>query len=172
MEQQEGVIYEKKGRIAYITIDRPQVRNAVDQPTRDQLVAAFMDFKEDPNLWVAIITGSGDTAFCAGADIRYWRDHTEEREELERHRELYDRTKSASVGWLPPSQIWKPIIAAVNGYCLGGGLEIALGCDIIIAAETATFGQPEATHGWPPGAGLYRLPRKIPRNLAMEILLT
>jgi enoyl-CoA hydratase/carnithine racemase len=145
----------------------------VDQPTRDKLVAAFMDFNEDPDAWVAILTGSGNTAFCAGADIKYWRNHADEREKLERQRDLYDRTtKSASLGWLPPSQIWKPIIAAVNGYCLGGGLELALGCDIIIAADTASFGQPEVTHGWPPGSGLFRLPRKIPRNLAMEILLT
>jgi enoyl-CoA hydratase/carnithine racemase len=172
MEKQNGVIYEKKGRLAYITIDRPHVRNAVDHPTREKLVAAFMAFKEDSDAWVAILTGSGDKAFCAGADIKYWRDHTEERENLERRRELYDRMKSASLGWLPPSQIWKPIIAAVNGYCLGGGLEIALGCDIIIAAETASFGQPEVTHGWPPGPGLFRLPRKVPRNLAMEMLLT
>lgn len=170
--EQKKLLYEKDGKIAYLIINRPQVRNAVDQATLDELVAAFMDFKDDPEVLVAIITGSGDSSFCAGADIKYWRDHPEEREKLQRRRELYDRTRSASISALPPSQIWKPIIAAVNGFCLGGGLELALGCDIIIASENASFGLPEVTHGWPPGSGVYRLPRKIPQNIAMEMLLT
>jgi enoyl-CoA hydratase/carnithine racemase len=172
MEQPDTILYELKGRIAHITINRPHVRNAIDLATREALLAAFRTFNSDPDAWAAILTGAGDVAFCAGADIKYWREHPEEREQLERSRDLYDRSRTASIGWLPPMQTWKPVIAAVNGYCLGGGLEIALGCDIIVASETASFGQPEVTHGWPPGAGLYRLPRKVPRNIAMEMLLT
>jgi len=153
------VDYEKEGRIAIFTINRPEALNAINSQIDQELDKAMQDFRDDPDLWVGIITGAGDRAFSAGFDIKGFRPGpTEARPGGERVR---------------ADQIWKPFIAAINGYALGGGLELAMTCDIRIAAEHAQMGQPEVTIGFMPGlGGTQRLPRFVPRAIAAEILLT
>jgi len=154
-----AVDYEKEGRIAIMTINRPEALNALNMDVRRELNEAMIDFRDDPELWVAIITGAGDRAFSAGADIKEFRPGAIE--------------EPKGVEIVSPDQIWKPFIAAINGYALGGGLELAMTCDIRIAAEHARLGQPEINIGFMPGAGgTQRLPRFVPRAMAAEILLT
>jgi enoyl-CoA hydratase/carnithine racemase len=162
----QNIAYETKGRVAYVTINRPDRRNAIDPATSSELRDAFEAFKEDDDAWVAILTGSGDQAFSAGAD-------------------LVAMSQAFAGGdggprWDVPFggitrgfECWKPLIAAINGYCLAGGLELALACDIRIAAEHATFGLPEPKRAIIPGAGgTQRLPRAVPLAFAMELLMT
>ncbi len=151
--------YEKEGKIVVITLDRPEALNAMDPETCVAFSNAFINFRDDPDAWVAIITGAGDRAFCVGVDLK----------------KLMPVLANKSFQ-MPPAifrglDIWKPVIAAINGAALGGGLEIAMACDIRIAAENATFGQPEARWGVLAGwGGTQRLPRLIPRAKAAEIL--
>ena len=155
--------YKKEGKIAIFTIDRPRAFNAIDKETWQGLQDAMIDFRDDDSLWVGIVTGSGNKAFCAGADIT---------ETLPFMRETGHSTwtwPSTSMGGL---DLWKPLIAAINGVALGGGLEIALACDIRIAAENARLGTPEVTLGLIPGwGGTQRLPRMIPWCKAAELVL-
>ena len=155
--------YKKEGRIAIFTINRPEARNAMNMEALQELHDVMVDFRDDPELWVGIITGAGDKAFCGGADIKdalpFMKEH-------------------GSSPWAFPDtpmrglELWKPLIAAINGNALGGGLEIALACDIRIAAENARLGSPEVTLGIIPGWGAtQRLPRVIPWAKAAEILL-
>jgi enoyl-CoA hydratase/carnithine racemase len=154
-----AVDYKKEGRIAIFTINRPEVLNAINAEVSQELNKAMIDFRDDPDLWIGIITGAGDRAFSAGADIRGFRPGPREAEEAT------ERVRA--------DQIWKPFIAAIHGYCLGGGLELALTCDLRIAAEDARFGLPEIKVGViPGGGGMSRLPRFVPRAKAAEILLT
>ena len=148
---------QKEGKIIIITINRPEARNALNSEVRQGLNQAYADLRDDPNLWVAILTGAGDKAFSAGADIKEFR----------------PGPSTATAGEvLHPDQIWKPFIAAINGYALGGGLELAMQCDIRLAAEHARLGQPEINIGFMPGAGgTQRLPRFVPRAMAAQILL-
>jgi len=158
-----AVEYVKEGRIAYITINRPEAMNSLSVEVRDGLQEAYKDFQGNNDLWVAIMTGAGDRAFSAGADIKGFRPATGE------------EAAAAKVAEIPlrPDTIWKPFIAAIHGYCLGGGCELAMTCDIRIAAENAQFGQPEVNIGFMPGGGgTIRMPRFIPRAIAAEILLT
>jgi len=151
-----AVKYEKEGRIAIITLNRPEALNALNAEVRRGLNEAFTDFRDNNDLWVAIVTGAGDRAFSAGADIKEFRPGPTEAREA-----------------VSPDRIWKPFIAAINGFALGGGLELAMQCDIRIAAEHARLGQPEINIGFMPGAGgTQRLPRFVPRAVAAEILLT
>lgn len=156
-----AVIYEKKDHIAIITLNRPEALNALNADLHRELHEAMVDFRDNDDLWVAILTGTGDRAFSAGADIKGFQPGTGE----VRRR-----------GDEPPVRadtIWKPVIAAIHGYCLGGGLELALTCDIRIAADNAQLGQPEVNIGFMAGGGgTQRLPRFIPRAVAAEILLT
>jgi len=152
-----AVDYQKEGRIAIFTINRPEALNAINADVSLELNKAMIDFRDDPEVWVGIITGTGDKAFSAGADIKGFRPGPMEVVAMERVR---------------ADQIWKPFIAAINGYALGGGLELALTCDLRIAAEHARFGTPEINVGViPAGGGIDRLPRFIPRAKAAEILL-
>jgi enoyl-CoA hydratase/carnithine racemase len=171
----QDLLYEKKGRIAYITLNRPAVLNAVSPVTQDELIAAIEDFADDPEVWVAVLSGAGDRAFSAGADIKWRFEHPDENERREQVRQKRRRRTywhlDAMYGGDLPLQVWKPIIAAVHGYALGGGFEIAMNCDIVIAAENAIFGLPEVTRGWTPAAANFLLPRHIPRKIAMEMLL-
>src|SRR4030043_467492 len=158
-----ALLYEKKGKIAYITINRPQALNALNPETYQELSQALLDFRDDDERWVVIITGAGEKAFCAGADLK----------------EMLPILEGVRNEWwrLPPTimrglELWKPVIAAINGYALGGGLELALACDFRIAAENAVFGTPEVTLGIIPGwGGTQRLPRAIPKAKAAELLL-
>lgn len=160
-----NIIYEKKGRIAYVTLNRPQRMNAVDPATSRELLEAFSDFRDDDELWVSILTGAGEKAFSAGADLVAMAQAFAGGEA---------RFFDVPFGGITRDfETWKPMIAAINGYCLAGGLELALCCDVRVAAEHATFGLPEPTRAIMPGAGgTQRLPRAIPLTFAMEILLT
>ena len=160
----EFIKYEKRGKIAYVTINRPERLNAIHQPANVEIHHAFSDFRDDPELWVAILTGTGDRAFSAGNDLKYTAEQGRYREPA---------GDSAAFGGIATGfTCWKPIIAAVNGYALGGGLELALACDIIIAADHAQVGLPEARVGLVASTGVHRLPRQIPLKLAMGMMLT
>jgi len=160
------LIYEKKGRIAYVTINRPEVMNALHPPAHLEFWDVWSDFRDDPEVWVAIITGAGEKAFSAGNDLKYQAAGSGQNAR-------YQIPPGGFAGITNHFDCPKPIIAAVNGFALGGGFEIALACDIIIAAEHARFGLPEPTVGLNAGAGgIHRLPRQIPLKLAMGMLLT
>jgi dehydration protein DpgD len=158
------VKYEKRGHIAYITMNRPEVLNALHPPCHPEMDRVWDDFAGDKDLWVAILTGAGDRAFSAGNDLKYTAEHPGEK--------LID-SKGGFAGITARYDLVKPIIAAVNGFALGGGLEIALACDIIVAAEHARLGLPEPRVGLIAGAaGVHRLPRHIPLKIAMGMMLT
>lgn len=164
------IIYEKKDKIAIITINRPEAMNAIDPETSEELGKAWTDFRDDPNLWVAILTGAGEKAFSAGADLKKMIPFLGKLSPFER-KEREDKFPGFG-GITRNLNIWKPIIAAINGFCLAGGLEMAISCDLRIAAEHATFGLLEVSRGIIPGAGgTQRLPRMIPITKAMEIIL-
>ena len=161
--------YEPDGdpRVVRITIDRPEALNALDPAHNDALAAAFARFRDDPAAWVAIVTGGGERAFSAGADLKAL---IPARAESVRAGEGIGTTFA---GITRGFTCWKPLIAAINGYAVGGGLELALCCDLRVAAEHARFGLPEVKWGIIPGAGgTQRLPRAIGLGRAMELLLT
>jgi enoyl-CoA hydratase/carnithine racemase len=164
----QKILYRKEGRIAYITINRPERLNAIDAYTSGEMLEAFTDFKEDDDLWVAILTGAGDRAFSTGNDL------VATAQRSTGQPENAPPPRPAAFGGITRNfECYKPIIAAINGYCLAGGMEIALACDIRIASETAQFGLPEPTRAIIPGAGgTQRLPRMIPMAFAMKVLLT
>jgi enoyl-CoA hydratase/carnithine racemase len=158
---------ETDGRLMIVTINRPEVYNACHPMANEELVAAFDEFATNPDLWVAIITGAGDKAFCAGNDLKY-------------HAEIQAKTGKRPVhplkgfgGLTNRHDLDKPIIAAVNGIAMGGGFEIALACDIIVASDQAKFALPEPRVGLAAGAGgMQRLSRMIPLKKAMGMMLT
>lgn len=165
------VLYEKRDQIALITLNRPEVLNAINFEMGRELVEVWQDFRDDDELRVAVITGAGERAFSAGADFQSlgkWFDETPYR--------LYEKTDAQPdpLGGLHRNlDLWKPKIAAINGYCLGGGLELALACDIRIASDTAQLGIPDVARGMMPGGGgTQRLPRVIPLGLALELILS
>ena len=153
---------ERDGRTLIVTIDRPDRMNALHPPANAELAAVFDDFAADPELWVAILTGAGPRAFCAGNDLRW---------QAEGHAVTVPATGFA--GLTSRWDLDKPVIAAVNGVAMGGGFEIALACDIILAADTAIFALPEPRVGLAALAGgLHRLPRTIGVKRAMAMILT
>ncbi len=161
------VLYEQQDRIVTITINRPEAMNAIDPETHEALIAAWTRFRDDDSAWVAILTGAGDQAFSAGADLKKFVPA-----------EFAGRVDAAhntfGLGGITRGlEIWKPMIAAINGFCLAGGLEQALACDLRIAAPHARFGLAEVRWAIMPGAGgTQRLPRAIPLAKAMEMILT
>lgn len=166
-----AVTVETREKIAILTISRPLAMNALDEETVASLNKAWIDFRDNPELWVAIITGAGGKAFCSGADIKYLAKYYRTATAIQRKAKA--ETEPGLGGITRHLQIWKPMIAAINGHCLAGGLEIALACDIRIAAENATFGLPEVSRGIIPGAGgTQRLPRLIPLGKSLEMILT
>jgi enoyl-CoA hydratase/carnithine racemase len=155
--------YTKEDKIAIFTINRPEAMNSLNPELLAEFHKAMVDFRDDPDAWVGIITGAGTRAFCAGADIE---------------KTLPSLKKPTSTPWLAPAvhmrgfDLWKPLIAAMNGMALGGGMEVALACDIRILSEKARVGFPEVTLGLLPGwGGTQRLPRMVPWCKAAEILL-
>ncbi|MBI4296881.1 MAG: enoyl-CoA hydratase/isomerase family protein [Chloroflexi bacterium] len=159
-----AIDFRKEGHVAYFTINRPEALNSMNLEGTKQLTEAMIAFRDDSELWAGIITGAGEKAFCSGADIRdvlpFMKEHRQE-------------------PWaFPPTimrglELWKPLIAAINGYALGGGLELAMACDIRIASENARLGTPEVALGLIPGwGGTQRLPRAVPWCKAAELLLT
>lgn len=156
--------YQKEGKVAIFTLNRPEAYNAIDPESNEALSKAILDFKNDDSLWVGIITGAGTKAFCAGADVKQMLPLLKE---MAGHHEAEPPTLMRGI------EMWKPLVAAINGVALGGGLEMCLACDIRVAAENATFALPEVTLGLIPGwGGTQRLPRVIPSALAAEMLLT
>src|ERR1700759_3186617 len=159
----DAVLYDLDGHVATITYNRPEAMNAVNRQVRDDLNAAFARFRDEEEAWVAIVTGAG-RAFCAGADVKdgegatgtfagtFWEKPT---------------LNSFESGW----EIYKPVIAAVNGHCLGYGLTLVSWCDFVLVSERATFGFPEVKLGVPAIVGAIRLPQRINWQDAMERLL-
>lgn len=161
----ETLLYEKRDRIGYVTLNRPERLNALNFQMRDDISAVCREIAADPAVWVVIWTGSGDRAFCAGADIREGEFGLSQIEA--RNRRINNQFHAAI------QNLERPVIAAINGYALGGGLEVALACDIRIASERAEVGLPEVTLGRIPGAGgTQRLPRLVGPGLALEMILT
>src|SRR5438270_12673559 len=160
----DTVLYELDGHVATITYNRPDALNAINGELRQDLNAAFTRLRDEEDAWVAIVTGAG-RAFCTGTDMRdgagstgvfagtFWEKPT---------------TNSFESGW----EIFKPVIAAVNGYCLGYGLTLVTWCDFVIASEAAEFGYPEVRIGVPTIVGAIRLPQRLLWQDAMELLLT
>ena len=161
----ENVLYEKKDGIAYVTLNRPKVLNALNQRTWQDLRAAFDDARDDATVRGVILTGAGDKAFIAGADIS----------EIA-HITAVDAEQSSRYGQdvlTLIENLGKPVIAAVNGFALGGGCETAMACTIRVASEHARFGQPEVSLGIiPGGGGTQRLPRLVGRGRALQIILS
>lgn len=156
------VEYNKEGRIAIITINRPEVLNALSPEALIELTNVLISFRDDPQLWVGIITGAGEKAFCTGMDLKTVQPDVQGSSSA--------RPEGTLVRGL---ELWKPLIAAINGYAFGGGLEIALACDMRIASENALFGFTEVTLGLIPGwGGTQRLARLIPFGKATELILT
>ena len=157
-----ALLYEKEDHIVIMTLNRPEALNAYDPEQTREFSEALIKFRDDPDSWVAIITGAGDKAFSAGADLK----------------KLVPESQAKGTITTFPNimrglTIFKPMIAAVNGMALGGGLETALACDIRIAAENAVFGTPEVRWGLIPGwGGTQRLPRMVARAKAAELLFT
>lgn len=159
----ETIRVETRGRVGLITLDRPRQLNALNDQLMNELGAALLAFDGDDGIGCMVITGS-DKAFAAGADIGAMKDWT--------YMDVY-RSEYITRNWETLRRIRKPVIAAVAGYALGGGCELAMMCDIVIAAETAKFGQPEIRLGVIPGAGgTQRLPRAVGKAKAMDLVLS
>jgi len=164
------VLYEKRERIAYVTLNRPEARNAIDPETHELLWRTWEDFRDDDSLDVAIVTGAGD-AFCAGADLKTFIPPWIESATARKVRD----NVATGLGGLTRGlhRTYKPVIAAVNGWALAGGLETALACDIRIASERAMFGSFEARRGYHHGdGGIVRLVNICGAGVALEMLLT
>ena len=160
----ETILVDRRDRVAIITINRPEKRNALNIQTRAEGAAILDELRNDDSIRVVIFTGAGDKAFIAGADIAEFAG----RSALQQRAIMMERGLFNAIDTFP-----KPVIAMVNGYCLGGGCELALACDIRIASDTASFGQPEINLGIiPGGGGTQRLPRLVGEGKAMEMILT
>jgi enoyl-CoA hydratase/carnithine racemase len=164
------LLYEKRDRIAYVTINRPEARNAIDPDVHELMIETFAEFAEDDTVDVAILTGAGD-AFCAGADLKTYIPPKIEGATPADLRETAELGLNGITRGM--HRIYKPIIAAVNGWALAGGLETALACDIRIASERAKFGSFEARRGYHHGdGGIVRLVNTCGVGVAMQMLLT
>lgn len=163
MSEREFVKTEKDGRLLLVTINRAEVMNSVHPPANSEMEEVFNEFAADPELWVAIVTGAGEKAFCAGRDlVKSSQDQAND----------WSRRRNEGRDHLAPEGIWKPIIAAINGHCLAAGLALALGCDIRLASPNATFGTMAAKRGIVAGGGqTQRLARYIPFGKAMEMIM-
>lgn len=165
-----NVLYEKHNRVVTITINRPEAHNALDPATSDALTDAWFTFRDDEAAWVAILTGAGEEAFCAGADLNKMPSFFQMSPIGRRNQRERDFGLGGITRHLP---LWKPTIAAINGHCYGGGLELALACDLRVAAQRAHMGLLECKWGIIPGqGGTQRLPRLVPPNIALEMIFT
>ena len=161
----ENILLEKKNAIAYVTVNRPKVLNALTMATMEELRAAFTDIKSDNAVRVAILTGAGEKAFIAGADIGELAKHdtVSGKEYTHRGQSVLDLIEN----------LGKPVIACLNGFTLGGGCEIAMACTMRLASDNAKLGQPEVKLGIIPGyGGTQRLPRLVGKGIAMQLVLT
>jgi enoyl-CoA hydratase/carnithine racemase len=161
----ENILFEKKNSIAYVTINRPKVLNALNMATMEELRAAFHDIKNDSGVRVVIMTGAGEKAFIAGADIGELAKHDPVSAKAYTHRGQSVLNLIENLG--------KPVIACINGFALGGGCEIAMACTMRLASENAKLGQPEVKLGIMPGyGGTQRLPRLVGKGIAMQLVLS
>lgn len=161
----ENILFEKKNAIGYVTVNRPKALNALNMTTMEELRTAFTDIKNDSTLRAAILTGAGEKAFIAGADINELaqQDAVAGKEFAHRGQSVLDLIEN----------LGKPVIACINGFALGGGCEIALACTMRLASENAKLGQPEVKLGILPGyGGSQRLPRLVGKGIAMQLVLT
>jgi enoyl-CoA hydratase len=161
----QNIRFEKKNQIAYVTIDRPKVLNALNMATMQELKQAFAAIKDDADVRVAILTGSGEKAFVAGADIGELSQHTpvSAKEYTHKGQAIIDAIEN----------LGKPVIACINGFALGGGCELAMACTMRLASDNAKLGQPEVKLGLLPGyGGTQRLPRLVGKGIAMQLVLT
>ena len=161
----ENLLLAREGAVAIVTINRPQVLNALNSQTLDELRRAALELTHDASVRAVILTGAGEKAFAAGADIRELADQTAVagREHARRGQHVFDVIE----------HMGKPVIAAINGFALGGGCELAMACTLRVAAETARLGQPEINLGLLPGfAGTQRLSRLVGKGVALDLLLT
>jgi E-phenylitaconyl-CoA hydratase len=160
------VDFRKEDGIAFITLNRPEALNAMNVAMWENLSQVWSEFRLDPDVRVAVVNGAGEKAFCTGLDLKDFVRYGDPRV-----RDFWNSDDPADLG--RGARIWKPMIAAVHGFCLAGGFEIALACDIRIAADNAIFGFPEIQRGFFPGTGgTVRLPRIIPQGIAFEMLYT
>jgi enoyl-CoA hydratase/carnithine racemase len=160
-----ALLFETRDHIARLTINRPEAMNAMDPETYSELSAAWTEVRDNPDIWVGIVTGAGDRAFTAGADLK--RTIPMRSEPWQFWQTQADPILNRGL------EVWKPVIAAVNGYCLAGGMTLLFATDIRIAAEHASFGLREVTRGILPGnGGTQRALRQLPYPIAMELLLT
>jgi enoyl-CoA hydratase len=161
----ENILLEKKNSIAFVTVNRPKVLNALNMATMDELRAAFHDIKNDSGVRVVILTGAGEKAFIAGADISELAQHDAVKGKEYTHRGQSVLNLIERLG--------KPVIACINGFALGGGCEIAMACTMRLASENAKLGQPEVKLGIIPGyGGTQRLPRLVGKGIAAQLVLT
>lgn len=162
MAEREFCTVERDGRLLIVTLNRPERYNALHFPAHFELAEVWDEFAADPELWVAIVTGAGDKAFCAGNDLRFQAEGN-----------VRKRCPTGFAGLTNRYGLNKPVIAAVNGFAMGGGFEVALACDLIVAAENAVFALPEPRVGLMAGAGgVHRLPRIIGQKRALGMILT
>jgi enoyl-CoA hydratase/carnithine racemase len=162
LETTEFCTVRRDGRVTFVTIDRPEVMNALHPPAHRELARVFDGFAADPEAWVAVITGAGGRAFCSGSDLKALAETGRD-----------DTPETGFAGLTARFDLTKPVVAAVNGVALGGGLETVLACDLVVAAEHARFGFPEPRVGLAAlGGGLHRLAPQIPLKQAMEMILT
>jgi len=160
-----NLLVEKKDGLGWITFNRPDVLNALNVQSRRELIACLAEMEQDPSVVAVVLTGSGDKAFCAGADMKLFLGLTRKKAQA------YVRLAKATTKKI--EELKKPVIAAVNGLALGTGCEIALACDLVIASKNAKFGQPELNVGLIPGAGgTQRLPRIVGLKVAKELIFT
>ncbi len=161
----EAILVERRNGVGWVTLNRPQAINAINEAVRREVPAALFAFDEDPEVRVIVLRGAGPRGFCAGADLK------EERPPPDL---AAPRTRPTSANWIQSfDHVSKPLIAAIHGYCLGGGLEIALACDIRIASPDAVFALPETGLGLiPGGGGTQRLPRIIGLGRALDLLIS
>ena len=161
----ENLLLERDGAVVVITINRPRVLNALNNQTLDDLRRALLTCQSDRAVRAVVITGAGDRAFVAGADIR------ELATESQAHGKMYAQRGQQVLDLI--EHLGKPVVAAINGFALGGGCELAMACTLRLASDTAHFGQPEINLGLIPGyAGTQRLPRLVGRGIALDLLLT
>jgi len=159
----ENILVETRGRVGLVTLNRPKALNALNDALMNELGTAFANFDADENIGAIVITGS-EKAFAAGADIAAMKDWG--------YMDVF-KTEYITRNWESIRKVRKPVIAAVAGFALGGGCELAMACDILIAADSAKFGQPEIKLGVTPGAGgTQRLPRAVGKAKAMDLILT
>lgn len=161
----EAVKYEKRDRKAYITLNRPEAMNALNTTVREGLRGAMSDLRDDPDILVGIITGAGGRAFSAGMDLK-------ERTQLDQAGGAQRQEYNTWDGRWTEFGVWKPLIAAIDGFCLAGGFELSLQCDIRIATQQSRFGLPEPRRSLLAGYGLHNLSRMIPLGHALYIQLT